>query len=383
MLTSYPEPVDRNVVVNELGYILDLVWDEINESDLDAQFLADCYIPPVSSDDALTLAKELLDLHRKADELASQEALTPELVPTLVRDYAADKPVIVLGNVGHGKSTFLKYLRLVADKSKLEKYIQIDIDFLDRPDNPDDVGRYINSIVENELLNNYSIDIFDDSVVRACLRSGLARFKKSPAAVALADDNRAYKMAELDHIKSLQADRHSYLARVFDHLKKGRGHSLAIFLDNLDRRQDSIQEEAFLRASAMARDWGALIFVCLRPSTFFRSRNEGVLDAVAPKTITIVSPKTSVLLKKRFQYARRFAEGETVVRRQALRGPFGRNVTLDLPRVAELLGCFGESFFRERKLTTVFEAVSNGNVRELLRYVKLFIIRRHLDTQKI
>ncbi|HEX5471514.1 MAG TPA: hypothetical protein VFW73_06490, partial [Lacipirellulaceae bacterium] len=166
-------------------------------------------------------------------------------------------------------------------------------------------------------------------------------------------------------------------------LKRGRGHSLAVFLDNLDRRQDPIQEEAFLRASAMARDWGGLVFVCLRPSTFFRSRTEGVLDAVAPKTITIVSPKTSVLLKKRFQYAQRFARGETVIRRQSLRGPMGQNVTLDLPRVAELLECFGESFFRERKLTTLFEAVSNGNVRDLLRYVKSVITSKHLNTEKI
>src|SRR5437016_1830567 len=71
--------------------------------------------------------------------------------------------------------------------------------------------------------------------------------------------------------------------------------SVAMFLDNLDRRHPAIQEEAYLRASAMARDWSAVVFVSLRPTTFYYSQKFGVLDSVAPRLINVVSPKTEYL----------------------------------------------------------------------------------------
>ena len=96
---------------------------------------------------------------------------------------------------------------------------------------------------------------------------------------------------------------HVFLQKAFFHLKFGQMRSVAIFLDNLDRRKDPIQEEAFLRASAIARDWASLVFVCLRPGTFYRSRSFGVLDTVAPRVINITSPKARVLVPPRLRFA--------------------------------------------------------------------------------
>ena len=140
----------------------------------------------------------------------------------------------------------------------------------------------------------------------------LQKYRSTSEGKLFADDEYNYKRNEVSHIVKLQQDQHTYLAKVFRHLRKGRGQSISIFFDNLDRRVDPIQEEAFLKASAMARDWGCLVFVCLRPSTFFRSKGDGVLDSLAPKTISVVSPKLSVVLKKRFRYARRLAKGENI-----------------------------------------------------------------------
>ena len=87
-----------------------------------------------------------------------------------------------------------------------------------------------------------------------------------------------------------------FLRKVIHHIKFARNSSVAIFFDNLDRRSESIQEEAFLRASAIARDWASLVYVCLRPNTFYRSKTFGVLDSVAPLVINVVSPRTEHLV---------------------------------------------------------------------------------------
>ena len=194
------------------------------------------------------------------------------------------------------------------------------------------------------------------------------------------EDKIAYKHYELAFIEGIQADRHSYLSHVFRRIKRGRKNLIAIFLDNLDRRDDVIQEEAFLRASAMARDWAGSIFVCLRPSTFYRSKQSGVLYWAAPKTISIVSPKTSVLLRKRFHYCA-FIGGRHNTTGVHAWPALQRSSTRPAP-VADFLNCCAESF-RDPELVTLFSSVSNGNVRDLLRYVKQFITSQHLDTQKI
>jgi len=121
--------------------------------------------------------------------------------------------------------------------------------------------------------------------------------------------------------------------------------------------------------------------VCLRPSTFHKSSERGVLDTVAPKTITVSSPPSHILLKKRFHYASEIAAG---TKQAAIpRAVPGKDISFYLPKVAALLECCEESFFRSRKLTDVFDAVANGNVRKLLMYIREFLTSLHLDTGKI
>jgi hypothetical protein len=231
-------------------------------------------------------------------------------------------------------------------------------------------------------LERYGIDSTENKVVRGALDSEIQRLKQTPKGKMYLKDKKAYEAYELEKIEEYQCDHHFYLTKVFEHLKRGRGCSLAIFLDNLDRRHDSIQEEAFLAASAMARDWACLVFVCLRPDTFYRSKEDGVLDSVAPKIITVASPKTPILLKKRFQYARALAEGVVNKQEGVQRSSLGREVTLNLPSVASFFGCCIDSL-RDKGLVALFDAVSNGNVRDLLRYTYQILTSKHLNTNKI
>jgi hypothetical protein len=381
-IPNYPAPANRNVIVNELGYILSLVWDEMNVDEDDEDFLRKCYIRPDASENAVSTAKELLAQRRATDELTMTEAYDSDHVPDLVKHFASEKPVVVLGGVGHGKSIFLRYLRTIKAKRELKPYIQIDIDFLDRPDRREDVGTYIYAEINRQLLETYDIDVNEDGLVRGALHFEIQRLKRTSRGRLYHSDTNAYKMYELEKIDEYRSDRHSYLSKVLKHLKLARGYSLAIFLDNLDRRHDPIQEEAFLMASAMARDWASLVFVCLRPDTFFRSKRDGVLDSVAPKIISVSSPKTKILLKKRFQYALGIAKGLPNNGEPARRTSLGREVTLSLPSVADFFNCCIESL-RNRNLVALFDAVCNGNVRSLLRYTNQIITSKHLNTGKI
>ena len=164
-ITNYPAPAHRNQLSNEVGYVIDLVFTEVEHHEA-SEFLRECYIPPPASADGIALAKELLAERRANDEQVRTEAIDSDKATQLIATYSPERPIVVLGRVGHGKSTFLRYLRLVKAKDDLNKYIQIDIDFLHHPPKKDDVPTYVFAEVA-QLYEKYEIDISDDKIVRA------------------------------------------------------------------------------------------------------------------------------------------------------------------------------------------------------------------------
>ncbi|WP_145304153.1 hypothetical protein [Planctopirus ephydatiae] len=172
-------------------------------------------------------------------------------------------------------------------------------------------------------------------------------------------------------------------------IRRSHQKSVAIFFDNLDRRSDDIQEQAFLRAAAMANDWGVLVFVCLRPGTMQRSSAIGLLDTMAPRTLIIPQPDIGTVLRKRFQYASQYAA-------RSLPSEAYPNATLDgeqamfddetesrLPEASRFFLMCDQSIHRNPALAEQYRAVSNGNIRKVMDYVKKMITSRHLDTHKI
>lgn len=382
-IPGYPQVSDRNIYKNELSYILDYVWQVMSQAENSVTFVENCYVSPNSHNDILTLAKELIEKRRNEDDILTEfDFETIDKLPYELANLPAEKPFIILGEVGRGKSSFLKYLRYVAAKESLKNYIQIELNFLDRPDSYEEIPSFVYEEIERQLLENYGIDIYEDRFVRGVLNLDLMRLQKTTRGKFLSSDPEKYAVFEIEKIESLSHDKHSYLTKVFHHLKRGQKKSLAIFFDNLDRRSSKIQEETFLKSSSISRDWACLVFICLRPTTYYKSRETGVLDSIAPTTFTVGHPDLSLVLKRRFVYAKQIAFGESLDK-SGLQSPPSRNISFDLPCVGKI---FESCEFAARKrhgIIPTLEAVSNGNIRRLLDFTKKILCSGFLDTEKI
>ena len=379
---NYPAPADRNQIANELSAVLGAVWEEAKHDENQLYFLQECYVDPEASTSGMALAEELIGQRLSTDQRLFVESIDSNNAACLLHGESPEKPIVVVGNVGNGKTTFLKVLRQIRAKKSLKKYVQIDVDFVDRPDSPAEVADYIYECIERELRENHGIDIQDDKIVRAALNADLNRFKRTPEAKVYGVETREYQIEELKYIQRLRDDKHRYLQKVFADVRGARQFSVALFFDNLDRRSPEIQEQAYLKASAIARDWSALVFVCLRPTTFNHSKAFGVLDSVAPKIISVAPPSAEPLLVKRFKYAIKYAEGKRIPDRNG-RSPLSSRFTMELPSVVQFLECLIKSFRRRRELVNLFDAISNGNAREVLISVYSFLTSLHLDTREI
>jgi hypothetical protein len=386
-ITGYPLQAERSRLINNLRGAIQLVWDEVHFDLGNEVFLQECYIVTEPSEDMLRVARELIEQRVAIDE---KTFASPEIIPAnknIVAKNSVDfeRPIVLSGRIGSGKSTFLKYLRNIEAKEILKnRYIQIDLDFLDKPASADAVAEFILDQVESQLKNTYDMEIRSDALVRHVLRGELKEFHGTPRGKLLSKSGREAELeeAEVEFIEQFIQSRERYLGRLMKHIRHSQGKSIAIFFDNLDRRLDQIQEQAFLRASAIAAEWSSLVFVCLRPSTVKRSQARGVLDTIAPRVIVVSPPQTVPMLRKRFQYAAKFAR-HTLPEGAYSRGNFSAEIESSLPKVSELFDVCDNSLHRKPALAQQYEAVANGNVRMIVKYVRDMLTGNHIDSAMI
>lgn len=379
IIQQYPVKREDADVRNQHAASIRYIWDEINNNEGTETFFNECYVPPVGLDKNRSLATQLLS-DRAAEDTATYEKLHAADMAGFLKDAPKpERPVVLLGRIGRGKSTFIKYLKTVAAPETLKKYIQIDIDFLDLPRTRAEVADYVYNSIRNQLADRYLIDASADNIVRAALVGPLNRFKKTSRAKHYLDsgNQEKFKEVELDFIDEQTKNPHEYLKLVTQHLRGGQGKSIAIFFDNLDKR-GALQEEAFLIASAIARDWAAIVFICLRAGTFQRSRDQGVLDSIAPRLMQVSAPPTAIFLKRRFDYAAEIAAGEKPLPRGS--DALSKTIAQEGPDVSQLFKAFSESVRKDKSLPILFESVSNGNLRDVLFRVGDTVTSWHLNT---
>lgn len=382
-IPGYPVPAERNLLLNTMKHVLGLIWDEV-EADPDNEiFLRECYISPEPSMDMLRVAKELLLQRRTTDAHLAAEPEHADAKKLLATKDLPERPIVLLGRIGHGKSMFLRYLRNIEAKDILQsKYIQIDLNFLDRPADADGVYDFIINEVERQLKDVFNLAIDSDVMVRQALKQELKDFRSSPRGQLLANKPEELGLAEVEYIETFTKDRNKYLARLMRLLRRGHNKSVVIFFDNLDRQDDVLQEKAFLRASAMATEWSALVFVCLRPGTMQRSQARGVLDTIAPRLWVISHPKTVNVLRKRFQYAGKFVQRK-LPDEAYTRAPFSSDIQNSLLTAAKFFDMCDKSLLKNPGVANQYEAVANGNMRAVIGYVRGMLTSDHLNTHKI
>jgi hypothetical protein len=381
-INGYPVAADRNVLAHTVGGVLQLVWDSIDGDQDNELFLRLCYIPSDPSEEMLRTAHTLLSQRASTDERLAAASVKPATRKTVLEHQERsdrEQPVVILGRIGHGKSTFLRYLRHVEAKDILsKKYIQIDLNFLRTPATAAEVPSFIMREVHGQLKKTYKIAFAEDPFARRVLKQELDDFRKSPRGVLLKDKPDELAQTEVTFIESFTNDEERYMALVMRFIRRSHQKSVAVFFDNLDRRGDDIQEQAFLRAAAMANDWGVLVFVCLRPGSMQRSSAYGVLDTMAPRTLVIPQPDIGIVLRKRFQYAARYAARDLPPGAYP-HERFDDETEEKLPDASRFFSMCDQSVHRNSALAQQYAAVSNGNIRKVMEYVKKVLTSQHLD----
>jgi hypothetical protein len=385
---QYPGIKDRNPFQTELEIISDLVLEDvIKDKDLEKEFLTSCYCTSGALSSYSLVSKAILttrydylfeenDKKATLEQVTGKKGISKELVDIFANSLSK-RPVLLVGDVGVGKSTFIDYLRLVEAPKVFEKALSFKIDLGSSATITLDIKSAIIDLLKQQLINDYLIDIEEDDFVRHCYFVELEQFKKSVKVKSLytIDPPQALKK-EIEFLTELVDNKIEHLKKSLEYICRNQKKQIIVFIDNCDQRSDQDQESAFLIAHEFASNWPMIVFISIRPETFHKTKKEsGALSGYHTKAFTIPPPRLDEVIKKRLEFAQKITTGEISLSKL--------NTHINFSTLHSLIEVFLASCENNKSLMTFINNVSNENIRKAIELIKKFFGSGHVDMGKI
>jgi GTPase SAR1 family protein len=288
----------------------------------------------------------------------------------------AKRPLILIGDVGVGKTSFLKHLIKVSAREVFRNIISIYFDLGASASLARTTKDAFLDEVERYIREDLKINKLETKLVETIYLAQLKEFDEGLMGALKNVDLAAFTIKRLEYLSGLTSQRETHLRLVLAHVAKKRACQVVIVIDNADQRAASIQNEAFVIAQELCATWDAIVFVALRPQTFHGSKRSGAVSAYPSKVFVIPPPKLEEAIDKRLSFAQGITEGRLPV--ESLAG-----VSLHLESLAILIKVLRESFLQNDDLLEFLVNVSSGNIRLAVELVSRFFGNPNVQSEKI
>lgn len=384
----YPGIKDRNIFQTDLQILSDLVLEDLTHSpELEATFLKESYCQSGALSQHALISKTILSARYQAlfDSESPGPATVPAttkdgLSPELLAESLSRRPIILIGDVGVGKTTFIRHLIKVEAAPEFKGAIAIYIDLGSKAALSTDLRAFVLGEVAQQLREAHGVDIDERNFVHGVYDSELHRFRKGIYKDYIETNPALFREKEISFLEEKLKNREQHLRESFVHITKARKKQVVIFLDNADQRNDDIQQQAFLVAQEMAEHWPGTVFVALRPETFHKSLKLGTLSGYHPKAFTISPPRVDRVILRRLDFALKFTSGKIPI------PALSSSISVNLSKLNAIIRSFLNSLERNNgnnQLTEFIDNLCAGNIRLALDLVRDFFGSGHVDTEKI
>ncbi|WP_133116384.1 hypothetical protein [Amycolatopsis antarctica] len=382
---NYPGFRYRSELETDVRILADLfLQDLVQEDEVSDEFLEECYCTSGALSQYALVSKEILrsryaEVHKVAavDNVAKGKKKEARLTGDLLSAALTRRPLVLLGDVGVGKTIFLKHFIRIEAADVLKKSIVFYVDLLRQSSLLDDVRQYLVDSMISSLEAQAEVDIFEGPFVRAVYNKEVNQFKKSLYGGLRETNPSEYARFELDMLSKLQADGLGHLRRSLEHLRGSRGTEFVLVLDNIDHHELEFQERLFVIGQSLSETWPLAVFMSLRPDTFYTSKKRGSLTAYQPRVFTVEPPRTDLVILKRLDFAR------TQLHRTGRLDSFPTGLTIDSDNLLVYLNVLVEAFKNNNQLKELVDNLSSGNVRQALDFVSRFVGSGYVSTARI
>lgn len=385
-LTNYPVvryPSETHATLRQLSELF--LQDIIENGEVEEKFFSECYCDSGALSKYALLSKNILEA-RYASLFSENEAV-PHVAPVkerkrdnfspeILAEAIARRPIVLLGDVGVGKTSFVKNLMYNSAHEEFKNAIYIYIDLGSNAALSDDLKAFVLKEIENQLYEKYEIDVNSFKFIKGIYASDIHRFSNSIWGEKKESDPELYETKLLEMLESKTAEKDQHLKRCINGHANSTKKQIIISLDNADQRDFDIQQNAFIIGQELAKEWNSTVFVSVRPQTFFKSKRSGALAAYPHKIFTISPPRIDVVIKKRLLFALSMAEGNVPI--EAI-----NYVRINAGNLAQFLKALISSLSENPEIYEFLSNITGGNIRAAIELVTGFVGSPNVDAEKI
>ena len=388
LIADYPQYRYPSTLHNTLRTLGELLLIDVEQQETEKSFYEQCYCDSGALPQHALISKQMLAaryaaLFGRTDRPPTVNPVQtgrrkPLFTPELITEAISKRPIVLIGDVGVGKTSFLKHLMYVSAFEEFQKAIYIYMDLGSQGALSEDLYKFVLNEMEDQLYKFHGVDVYERQFVRGVYHSEISRFSRGIHGGLQEEHPDLYnqKLREFLEDKIKQPDRH--LKEAISHIAKGRKKQMIFVLDNADQRSYEVQQSAFIIAQNLAKDWDGAVFIAVRPQTFYKSKQAGALTAYPHRVFTIAPPRVDEVMAKRLQFALKLSEGRIRMEQPAL-----QDIELQLVNVATFLKALLYSLEKNRELVEFLSNITAGNIRAVVEFVTRFIGSANVDSEKI
>lgn len=296
--------------------------------------------------------------------------------PDVLAEAISRRPIVLLGDVGVGKTSFVKNLMYNSAYTEFQNAVYIYINLGSSAALAADFRTFVLAEIERRLVEDYNVDIYERGFVWGVYASEISRFSRGIWAGKKDSDPVQYETKLLEELEALIGNKDQHIRKSLSFYSRSTNRQVIVSLDNADQRDFDIQQSAFLVAQEIAKEWNAAVFVAVRPQTFFRSKRSGALAAYPHKVFTISPPRIDLVIEKRLEFALSMAEGRIPVATM-------ESVTVNSGNLAAFIRALLISLKENREIVEFLTNITGGNVRAAVEFVTHFMGNPNVNAEKI
>lgn len=202
-----------------------------------------------------------------------------------------NKILLLVGDVGAGKSTFVDYLEQIALPEEIRAttaWVRIDLN--DAPVNKDEIYSWCRKhLISGIRATSPDLDTVGLDGLRKLYRKDIEDFDKGIGGL-FPKDSSQYNERLADKLTELQRDEIKTIQSLERYLCTGRGRLLIVALDNCDKRDREEQLLMFEVAKWIQGEIRCLVILPIRHATFEHHRNEPPLDTALKDWVYRIEP---------------------------------------------------------------------------------------------
>ena len=291
------------------------------------------------------------------------------------RPTSAPPAILLIADVGIGKSMYLKHFQLVSGKKLLEDrrahWVYVDFESMGSGGN---IRDFLYGRLRDYLLDSKKkIKTDFANAIEPAYAGEIEGLREGPYALA-AKDKAVFEKIITDHIQKDFDNVEPYVEKVFRYVNQNQ--LCVLVLDNTDLYEnEELEKQVLSEGLALAKKLFCHVIISIRSTTYVKHKNDAVFDAFELKKLWLDPPPFKEVL------ARRFTLAGLVLKGQKADIPFSGGVTLKVPDLSVLFEVAQKSLLSGRAANFI-ESFAGLNIRKGLSLVINFLNSGHVHADR-